>query len=231
MKKKEIKVAGKCSFVWYNVLLIVILLGAIGFSIADKYCGLIAWPASYDNVIGVSSQIITAIVSLVVSIIGIAISLQNEVFFGVKLTKLYALRVTKHYSILKIIVASILLCALNLALYMFGLTVAAIGTLLVALLFLLKVVRTEIPIMAKKEDALLDILKNNLVHCYLKKQEVSKDLKDAVRYLLYTKNLKELYSKFKDSKDENYNKYLLFKMFCKASGIISSPKNYLPKFF
>lgn len=211
-KKKNIKVAGNCSFVWYNILLIIILLGTTVFSIVDRYYNLIVWPAGYENVIGVSSQIITAIVTLVVSIIGIAISLQNEEFFGVKLTKLYALRVTKHYSILKIIVTSILLCALNLAFYMFGLTMAAIGTLLVALLFLLKVVRTEIPIMAKSEDALLDVLKNNLVQCHLKKNEVSKDLKDAIRYLLYRKNLKELYGKFKDSKDEDYNKYLLFKL-------------------
>ena len=125
-KTTKIKVAGNCSFVWYNILLIIILVGTTVFSIVDKYYNLIAWPAGYENVIGVSSQIITAIVTLVVSIIGIAISLQNEEFFGVKITKLYALRVTKHYAILNIIVTSILLCALNLAFYMFGLTIAAI---------------------------------------------------------------------------------------------------------
>ena len=189
-KQKRIKVAGNCSFVWYNILLIIISLGTMIFSILDKYYNLITWPEDYENVIGVSSQIITAIVTLVVSIIGIAISLQNEEFFGVKITKLYALRVTRHYSILKIIVISILLCALNLTLYMCGLTVAAIGTLLVALLFLLKVVRTEIPIMAKDEKALLQILKDNLILCYTRRLEASKDLKEALKYLLYQKNLK-----------------------------------------
>ena len=112
-KKKTIKVAGNCSFVWYNILLVSILLGTTIFSIVDKYYNLIVWPAGYENVIGVSSQIITAIVTLVVSIIGIAISLQNEEFFGVRITKLYALRVTKHYPILQIIVTSILLVHLT----------------------------------------------------------------------------------------------------------------------
>ena len=212
MKKKDIKIAGNGSFVWYNILMLIILLGSVGFSIADKCMSIIPWPTNYENIIGVSSQIITAIASLVVSIIGIAISLQNEEFFGVRITKLYALRVTKHYSILKIIVTSILLCALNLTLYMCGLTVGAIGTLLVALMFLLKVVSTEIPIMAKEEKALLQILKDNLIICHIKKLEASKDLKEALKYLLYRKNLKELYLAFKDETDKKYNQYLLFKL-------------------
>lgn len=212
MKKKDVKVAGNGAFVWYNVLMLIILLGSVGFSIADKCMRIIPWPTNYENIISVSSQIITAIVSLVISIIGIAISLQNEEFFGVRITKLYALRVAKHYSILKIIVISILLCALNLTLYMCGLTFGAIGTLLVALMFLLKVASTEIPIMAKEEKALLQILKDNLIICYIKKLEASKDLKEALKYLLYRKNLKELYLALKDEPDEKYNQYLLLKL-------------------
>lgn len=212
MREKTVKLKGNNSFFWHNLILLLLLLGSIFFSILDAHFRIIPWPQGYENIIGVSSQIITAIATLVASIIGIAISLQNEEFFGVKLTKLYSLRVRKHYPILKIIVVSIVLCVVNLVCYMCGLTFAAIGTLFVALFFLLKVVRTEIPIMAKDEDALLRILKDNLINCYLKKQEVSKDLKDAIRYLLYRKNLKELYSNFKDSKDESYNKYLLLKL-------------------
>ena len=212
-EKNDIKISGNCGFVCYNIFLLVILFGSIVFSIVDKYTGIISWPANYENIIGVSSQIITAIASLVVSIIGIAISLQNEEFFGVKITKLYALRVVaKHYSILQIIVTSILLCALNLILYMCGLIIGAIGTLLVALLFLLKVVRTEIPIMAKEEKALLQILKDNLIGCYINKWEASKELKEALKYLLYQKNLKEIYLELKDESDGKYNQYLLFKL-------------------
>lgn len=136
MKKKnkeKISISGNDLFNGLRFLMVAILVLACILSIVDKSYHLIQWPTSYENIVGVSSQIITAVVSLVVSIIGIAISLQNEVFFGIKITKLYALRVTKHYSILEIIIISILLCALNLAFYMCGLTIAAIGTLLVAL--------------------------------------------------------------------------------------------------
>ena len=108
------------------------------FSIEDRVCGIIHWPVGYDNIVGVSSQIITAIITLVISIIGIAISLQNEEFFGVKITKLYALRVSKHDSILAIIIISIFLCVFNLVFYMLGLIIAAIGTLIVSFLFYYK---------------------------------------------------------------------------------------------
>ena len=213
-KRKEKKVAlpGKVSFVLHNVFLSLILLVSLCASILDNLFGIVPWPDDYSTVISVSSQIITGIVSLVVSIISIAISLQNEEFFGIKITKLYALRAEKHYSILHIILVSIFLCAINLVFYMLGLTMAAIGTLLVALLFLFKVVRTEIPIMAKDEIALLGILKSNIISCYLSKKEASQDLKEAIKYLLYYKNFKEIYLFFKDNSDKNYNEYLFMKL-------------------
>ncbi len=211
-RNKRIKIVGRSSFVWYNVLMFGILFGSLAFSIVDKCQKVIPSLENYEDAIGVAAQIITGIASLVVSIIGIAISLQNEDYFGVKITNLYALRVSKHYSILEIIVASIFLCILELVFYMLGLTIAAIGTLVVTLLFLLQVVRIEIPIMAKYEKALLQILKDNLIVCYIKKLEAPKDLKEALKYLLYRKNLKELYQVFKDDHDDQYNKYLLFKL-------------------
>ncbi len=93
MKKMQVKIHGDKFFTLYNVIMLVILVGSITFSVIDKCTRIIVWPTNYENFIGVSSQIITAIASLVVSMIGIAISLQNEEFFGVKITKLYALRV------------------------------------------------------------------------------------------------------------------------------------------
>lgn len=101
MREKTVKLKGNNSFFWHNLILLLLLLGSIFFSILDAHFRIIPWPQGYENIIGVSSQIITAIATLVASIIGIAISLQNEEFFGVKLTKLYSLRVRKHYPILK----------------------------------------------------------------------------------------------------------------------------------
>ena len=186
-KNKRVSISGNYFFVCYRITLCIILVNSLAFSIADRVYDIICWPTGYEDIVGVSSQIITAIISLVVSIIGIAISLQNEEFFGVKITKLYALRANKHYSILAIILIAISLCVLNLIFYMLGLTIAAIGASIVSLLFLLQVIYAEVPIMSKQEAALLRILKDNLIACYLKGTEASKDLKDSIKYLLYTK--------------------------------------------
>lgn len=211
-KNKRVSISGNYFFVCYRITLCIILVNSLAFSIADRVYDITCWPTGYEDIVGVSSQIITAIISLVVSIIGIAISLQNEEFFGVKITKLYALRANKHYSILAIILIAISLCVLNLIFYMLGLTIAAIGASIVSLLFLLQVIYAEVPIMSKQEAALLRILKDNLIACYLKGTEASKDLKDSIKYLLYTKNLKVMYSYFKDKSDDVFNEYVAFKL-------------------
>lgn len=184
----------------------------MAFSILDSIFNLIPWDEEYCDVIGVSSQIITTLISMVVSIIGIAISLQNEEYFGVTITKLYALRKECHYSIQNIIIISIVLSALNLTFYMLDLTVAAIGSLLVAILFSLKVSHSEIPMMAKEETAILKIIRTNLICCYINKNEATKDLKDSIKHLLYNKNIAEIYKLLKDDKDERYNSFLLLKL-------------------
>lgn len=149
---------------------------------------------------------------MIVSVIGIAISLQNETFFGVKSTKIYALRKVKHYSILAIIIISILICTLNLVFYMLDLTIAAIGTLLVALFFSIEVTLTEIPLMTNKEVAFLKIIKDDIIYCYLNKKETSSELKTVIKHLLFEKNLSEVYSILKDDNDDKYNTFLMLKL-------------------
>lgn len=211
-QNKPVKIAGNTGFVLFDITLFFLIAGSLFLALMDIQFELISWPCDFETAIGVLTQIITSIASLVVSIVGIAISLQNEEFFGTKISRLYSLRVTKHYSILKIILRSIFLCSFNLICYMLGLTLAAIGTALATLCFLVYVICDEIPIMAKNEYSLLSIIKDNLILGYLNKQELPKDLKDIIRYLLYRKNLKEIYTEFKDANDENYNKYLLLKL-------------------
>lgn len=211
-KEQKVIISGNRIFVLVRTLLVVIFSVTLIFSILDKIFQIIPWPEGYENTIAVSSQIITAVITLVVSIIGIAISLQGDEFFGVKITKLYALRVNKHYPILWIIVISVLTCTANLTFYMLGLTVAAIGSLVVGILFLLQVIYMEIPIMTKQEKAFLKILRDNLIFCYLNNKEASKDLKTSIKYLLYTENLKGVFESFKDKSDEQYNEYVLIKL-------------------
>lgn len=213
-RKKEpvVSIPHKYSFGWFIFICCFILIASIVLSISNKYLKIISWPSNYNDVIGVSTQILTAILSLVVSIIGIAISLQNEDYFGVKITKLYSLRKEKHFSIRQIIIISIVLCVINLIFYMLNLPIAAIGTMIVAFIFCVKVSYIEIPLMTKDENAILNIIKTNMIYCYIKKAEASKDLKSAIKYLLYNKNLAQLYDSLKDEKDEKYNTFLLMKL-------------------
>ena len=211
-RDKTVKIAGNFRFIVFNSSLLILIVLSILLALLDKQYEFFSWPYGFEDEIGVLTQIITSLASLVVSIVGIAISLQNEEFFGTKISRLYALRVTQHYSILRIILRSIMLCLVNLVCYMLGLTVAAISTALATLSFLIYVLCDEVPIMSKNEYALLSIIKDNLILSYLNKQEVPKDLKDVIRYLLYRRNLKEIYIEFRDIDDDSYNQYLLLKL-------------------
>lgn len=211
-KDKTVSIKNEKTIYYFNALLIAIFIGSLVLSIENKIMQFWNLPENYCDVVGVSSQIITTILSLIVSVIGIAISLQNESFFGVRSTKIYALRKAKHYSILNIILISIFICAFNLAFYMLDLTIAAIGTLLVAVLFSVKVTCLEIPLMTKKEEAFFGIIKDDLIYCYLNKKEINHDVQTVIKHVLSEKNLSELYSILKDDKDDKYNSFLMLQL-------------------
>lgn len=78
-----------------NNYLFTILIGVqVLFMFVFGACAFfkIPCPEELQNAIGVAMQIITALATVVISIIGISISLQNEEVFGTKTTKLYNLR-------------------------------------------------------------------------------------------------------------------------------------------
>lgn len=194
-----------------TILFILFFILSLIFSVFDKIYNIIPWNENMSDTIGVAVQIITAISSLVVSVIGISISLQNDEYFGIKISKLYTLRVEKHFSILQIIVISIILCVINLFYYMIDLYVAAITVSVISVAFAIIVACVEVPIMSKDEKAIIKILKNNLLFNHNNKNESSKELKDAVKYLLCHNNLKDTFNELK-SDDEEYNKALFFKL-------------------
>lgn len=165
-----------------------------------------------QNAIGVAMQIITALAAVVISIIGISISLQNEEVFGTKTTKLYNLRSEKHYSVKCIVIISISLCTLSAIFYLVKWYWMVLGMLAATVVFLLQVVCSEVPIMMKSHKAIINILKGNLVRCYLNVTEAEKDLKDPMRYLLYKETINQVYKDFKDSTDDKYNTYLILKL-------------------
>lgn len=164
-----------------------------------------------QNAIGVAMQIITALAAVVISIIGISISLQNEEVFGTKTTKLYNLRL-EPYSVKCIVIIPIALCTLSTIFYLVKWYWMVLGMLAATVVFLLQVVCSEVPIMMKNHKAIISILKGNLVRCYLNVTEAKKDLKDPMRYLLYKETINQVYKDFKDSTDDKYNTYLILKL-------------------
>ena len=211
-QKKKVAISGKCSFICYCTIMGIIFIVSLIISIIDRTNQLMDWPTGYENTIGIVLQIVITIITMIISIIGISISLQNENVFGCKLTTLCALRKRRHYSFLQIIIISISLCTFNIAFYMLDLKTAVIGTSVTSLLFLLQVVYLEVPTMVKTEDAVKRILKDNFIDSYLCNSEMSKSVKDAVRYLLYSDNLKNTFEFFKDDFDQEYNEYALIKL-------------------
>lgn len=224
-KRNKISIPGNKSFNWSIGILTFLLATSLIFSIKDRVCHLIPWPPEYRNTIGMALQIVVTIISLIVSIIGIAISLQNEEIFGIKLTKLYALRVDKHYTILSIIMISITLCVLNLVCYMCDLQFAVLVISAVSISFLFQVIYTEVPIMAKQEKALLRILKTRLISCYLEGTETPKELKDSIKYLLYTETFKKIFQEFQDTSNEDYNKFIFRKLLEFQNDLASELRN------
>ena len=120
-QRKKVTISGKYSFICYCTIMGIIFTISLIASIIDHTTQLIDWPTEYENTIGVILQIVVTIITMIISIIGISISLQNENIFSCKLTTLYALRKRKHYSILQIIIISISLCTLNIIFYMLNL--------------------------------------------------------------------------------------------------------------
>lgn len=210
-KNNSVKFKEDKCFLATTILFILFFILSLIFSIFDKIFNIIPWNVNISDTIGVAVQIITAISSLVVSVIGISISLQNDGYFGIKISKLYTLRVEKHFSILQIIVISIILCVINLLYYMIDLYVAAITVSVISVAFAIIVAYVEVPVMSKDEKAIIKILKNNLLFNHYNKNESSKELKDAVKYLLCHNNFKDTFNELK-SDDEEYNKALFFKL-------------------
>lgn len=212
LQRKKVNISGKYSFICYCTIMGIIFTISLIASIIDHTTQLIDWPTEYENTIGVILQIVVTIITMIISIIGISISLQNENIFSCKLTTLYALRKRKHYSILQIIIISISLCTLNITFYMLNLKVAVIGTSIASLLFLLQVTYMEVPIMVKTEAAVKRILKDNFIDSYLYESEMPKPVKDAIRYLLYSDNLRNTFEFLKVDFDQEYNQYALIKL-------------------
>ncbi|MGN0812482.1 MAG: hypothetical protein ACI4MQ_03120 [Candidatus Coproplasma sp.] len=196
-------------FVILNVIFLIAIIGSIAFSIYYKWCN---FDDGMSNAVGILSQVITAIVSFVTSIIGISISLQTNVCLGIPFKDFSKLRVGLHYPIAVFVTLSISLTALNVGLYVADMLVASITVAVVAVLFCIYVVWTEIPLMVNNDKYLIKVIKNRLWREWKTPNDLPKELKAVLKYLLTEgSNLSDTFTKLK-TKDAQFNKYLLINL-------------------
>ena len=196
-------------FVLFNTLLVLIVLAACVY---QYYCPSLMPPLN-TNTGGIACQVITAIVCCVASMIGISFSIQDSSFFGIQIKELRELRVGYNYSLLAIMVISVLAVVINLITCVCDLFYISYGISFSAVLFCLYVIWKEVPLMAKKEKAALAILKSRIATDIDNDDIRTTEYDKAIKYLICTKNLKTAYEKLNLGKDHSVeNKTLLLKL-------------------
>ena len=101
-EKQEIKTIRNIGFWTINVIMALILVASIVLELLNKKNIYIDFQNDQNivNSLGVASQIISAVVTCILSTIGISFSLQNNEYFHIKVRDINAMRVRKHYSYL-----------------------------------------------------------------------------------------------------------------------------------
>ena len=202
----------RTEFYIYNALMIIALVVLVILSFLDKKYSLYKWSADIDSKVSMSVQVLTSVVSLIASTIGIAITLQNDEYYGIKTYQLYALRKKKHYSVTQIIVISVVIFIVSIIFYYINYYIASIGLFYLSCIFCIVVAGLEIPLMSKDKKAITDILKDFLLYRYSGGKianESDKAIKDSIRYFLIENNLADAYNLLKDEKDDKYNNHLM----------------------
>lgn len=150
----------------------------------------------------------TAIVTLIVSTIGISISLQQEDRFGVSVREFNKLRPELHYSITAFIVLSILMLVSNVICCVIELYIVSLGISCVSILFCIYIVCYEVPYMMKSEKRMWRTIKSALLCEWKYKRREIKNLNTVLETLLTEdNNLKDTFYKFK-SVDDKFNNFL-----------------------
>ena len=198
-------------FVFFNVMLGIIILVSLVVTIC---CPCLSnYDTNVYNASGIACQVITALVCCIASMIGISFSIQDSSFFGIKIKDLRELRVEAGYSLQGIMIIAVIIVALNLIFFLFGLIVASFGVALAAILFCIHIICREVPLMAKRESAALNILKSRIDAGADASDIRATDLDDAIKYLIVHKNLKTTYEKLSFGPNKtDANRKLLIKL-------------------
>lgn len=209
--KKKKRVVNKKGFIFINILFLVLFVSSIILSLIDRCYWHIMWGDGQS--IGVLCQVVTTLNTFITSIIGITISLQNDECYGVKFKIFNNLRIDLHYSIVGIIILSILFSVLNIFFYLINWVFASLLIACISFIFCVYISVKEIPLMTKTDKGLKRVIKSRLIAEWKNPVgEYPKGLKEVLKYLMSEEyNLIETYNFFK-TKDKIYNRYLIFKL-------------------
>ena len=191
-------------------LFMLFLLISMFYSIKNRDSGR---DHSLGDLVSMLCQVVISIACCIVSLLGIAISLQKEDIYGLSRRHFDNLRVGIRFSVLRIVIVTLLLSAVCLISYSMNLYWTCIYGLSILMAFCMIACYTELPLMCLREKSILAITKKRLAVEMDKADDLSLDLKTVIKnQITEDYNLKTIYSKFKSKKDEEFNKKLLIKL-------------------
>ena len=196
-----------------SILIIIFIIGIVfsviySLRICDKL-----FVEQYEDVFGVLCQIVISLIACIVSILGIAISIQNDEIYAVPIRRFNKIRKGLRFSILQIVVISLVLSIIGITMFALKLYLTCAYFLTMLVLFCTVACFCEIPFMCKNEKAIFNAINKSLEIAIVEQRELASDLKTIIKNLITGESsLKNTYLRFARKNDAEYNKYLLLKL-------------------
>lgn len=151
-------------------IVILVIMGLIAVCslvlwIADLCKHFVPWDSYTDlfNASGIICQVITAIISCAISVLGISFSVQDYEKFDTKIKDFLTLRVDRRFSFLCSLLISFSLIICNVIALVFKWYFICFGSALIGMVLCFYILIIEIPYLHAQEKTLLKILKRYLV--------------------------------------------------------------------
>ncbi len=200
------------SFYFIISITVILLVVSIVLDIIEQHFRWLNGCESIVNAIGISCQVIAAIVCCIVSILGISVSLQHNEQFGITVSKLYSMRVDKHFSLRACAIISFSTLFLDVIFYLCSQMVLCMGITLAIFIFCIYILYMEIPYMMASEKAMQKIIKNRFIVPLKATDPLSIDFDKAVSFQLKDKNISVVYDALKEDDYPEYNKKVLYSL-------------------
>lgn len=200
---------------WIGIMLLLISSAVYGmFIFLEKIVKCIEWSqAELSNAVGVICQIVSTIVTCVISIQGIAFSLQSNLYYGVSLHMFYAMRRKPHFSFRTSTIISFVLLAQSMIGYLIGSLSSCVCASVSSVIFCIYLVCTESPYLAGQDETIFKIIQDRMILEYQNRTSANDtqltEFTDILRELIQSKNMVELYHRLSIPETNDYNKYVL----------------------